>query len=386
MTARSGRPLPSQQRPEPSRRSRANSSGMDCRASRDWRRESIKFTDHRHRRRRFAKIRISEQKDRIAMFNRRFRCALVVSIAVCILPLSLALGQSVTATLSGAVVDEKDAVIAGAKVTIVNVNTGTRRNATTNDEGYFTIPLLPPSAYTVTVEREGFAAVEIKNVVLNVNDQRDLKIQLKVATVGATVDVVDNASSVRTDAAVGTIVDRQFVENLPLNGRSFQSLITLSPGVVLTRATNTEQGQFSVNGQRADANYFTIDGAGANVGVFPTFTPGQSLSGAVPALAVTGGTNNLVSVEALQEFKIQTSTFAPEFGRTPGAQVSIVTRSGTNSFHGALYEYLRNDALDANDWFANANRQGKPPLRQNNFGVAVGGPILLPRFGEGGRQ
>lgn len=104
----------------------------------------------------------------------------------------------------------------------------------------------------------------------------------------------------------------------------------------------------------------------------------------MPALSAAGGTNNLVSVDALQEFKIQTSTYAPEFGRTPGAQVQIVTRSGTNDFRGTLFEYFRNDVLDANDWFANSRGQERPALRQNDFGFVLGGPILLPPFGEGG--
>ncbi|MGH9913930.1 MAG: TonB-dependent receptor domain-containing protein, partial [Pyrinomonadaceae bacterium] len=183
---------------------------------------------------------------------------------------------------------------------------------------------------------------------------------------------------------VATVVDRQFVENLPLNGRSFNALISLTPGVVLTPTSTTEQGQFSVNGQRADANYFTIDGTSANVGINVSGSTGQSANGSIPASGALGGTNNLVSIDALQEFRIQTSTFAPEFGRTPGAQVQIVTRSGTNDFHGNLFDYFRNDLFDANDWFSNANSLAKPTLRQNDYGGVVGGPLYLPRFGEGG--
>src|SRR5260370_6323709 len=106
----------------------------------------------------------------------------------------------------------------------------------------------------------------------------------------------------------------------------------------------------------------------------------------MPAFNVVGGTTSLVSVDALQEFRIQTSTYSAEFGRSPGGQISLVTRSGTNQFHGSLFEYVRNDKFDANNWFNNANRLAKPPLRQNNFGGVIGGPIFLPRFGEGGRQ
>ena len=149
------------------------------------------------------------------------------------------------------------------------------------------------------------------------------------------------------------MVDRQFVSNLPLNGRSFQSLITLTPGVVLTKTIVQDQGQFSVNGQRANSNYFTVDGVSANIGASASTVPGQSGAGALPGLSASGGTNNLVSVDALQEFKVQTSTFAPEFGRSPGAQVSIITRSGTNDFRGSVFNYFRNDMFDANDWFGN---------------------------------
>ncbi len=158
-----------------------------------------------------------------------------------------------------------------------------------------------------------------------------------------------------TSGAVSTVIDRAFVENLPLNGRSFQTLIMLTPGVVVTPTSFNDQGQFSVNGQRADANYFTVDGVSANFGVTGYFPMMQTASGALPALSAAGGTNSLVSVDALQEFRIQTSSFAPEFGRTPGGQISIVTRSGTNAFHGSLFEYFRHDALDAEDWFVNAN-------------------------------
>lgn len=291
--------------------------------------------------------------------------------------------QSATATLSGTVEDEKGAVVPGAAVTLTNSATGLRRETTTNDQGSFVVPLLPPSTYKVRVERTGFALVEIPSVELNVGDEKALQVQLRAGGVSETV-LVEDSSTIKTDGAVGTVVDRQFVENLPLNGRSFQALITLSPGIVLTKATGDSPGQFSANGQRANSNYFTVDGVSANIGVSPGQTAGQSTGGTVPGFATTGGTNNLVSVDALQEFKILTSSFAPEFGRTPGAQISIVTRGGTNEYHGTVFEYFRNDALDANDWFNNANRLPKPPLRQNDFGGVISGPLYLPRFGEGG--
>jgi hypothetical protein len=143
---------------------------------------------------------------------------------------------------------------------------------------------------------------------------------------------------------------------------------------VVTATAFGDQGQFRVNGQRTDANYFTVDGVSANFGVAGYQPLVQAAGGALPSLSALGGTNSLVSVDAMQEFRIQTSSFAPEFVRTPGAQVSIVTRSGTNAFHGTLFEYFRNNDLDARDWFVNYNGLVKPAERQNDFGGVLGGP------------
>jgi hypothetical protein len=184
-----------------------------------------------------------------------------------------------------------------------------------------------------------------------------------------------------TDATVSTLINSRFVENIPLNGRSFSSLIDLSPGVVLVPSNFQEQGQFSINGQRPDANYFTVDGVSANLGNSGGGSNyGQSGAGLLPATSAFGGMSNLVSLDALQEFRIQTSTFAPEYGRTPGAQISVVTKSGTNAFHGTAFEYFRNDVLDANDWFADNKDLKKAALRQNDFGGVLGGPMVKDRL------
>src|SRR5207302_2869172 len=127
------------------------------------------------------------------------------------------------------------------------------------------------------------------------------------------------------------------------------TLIQLTPGVVLTPTNPSASGQVSINGQRASSNYWMVDGVSANFGMGSLATTGNGPGGSAAAFTAQGGTNGLVSVDALQEFRIQTSTYAPEFGRTPGGQISILTRSGTNKFHGSLFDYLRNDALDAND-------------------------------------
>ena len=189
--------------------------------------------------------------------------------------------------------------------------------------------------------------------------------------------VTAGISSLQTESGtVGTEVDREFVENLPLNGRTFQSLIALVPGVVATGGF----GQFSVNGQRDSSNYVTVDGVSGNVGG-GSVSGGTPIvpSGEIPAFNIFGGTNNLISVDAMQEFKLQTSTYSAEFGRAAGGQLQIVTRSGSNALHGDAFDYFRNDALDANDWFSNVNGLPKATMRQHDFGGDFGGPIFKNR-------
>ena len=291
----------------------------------------------------------------------------------------LARAQSGSAGLSVTVLDERAAAIPGVSITLLNLDTALERHATTDESGTCVVPLLPPGSYNLTAQHDGFATVEVRRVVLNTGDQRAFRISLRVGEIGAAVTVVEEPSSIQESAAMGTVINRNFVANLPLNGRSFQTLFELTPGVVLTRATFNEQGQFSVNGQRANANYFMIDGVGANVGVSAGSAPGQSAAGSLPALTALGSTNNLVSIDALSEFKILTSAYAPEYGRTPGGQVSIITRSGGNKLTGSLFNYFRNDALDASDWFVNSKALRPPEIRQNDFGGVLGGPIAEDR-------
>jgi hypothetical protein len=303
-------------------------------------------------------------------------------LAALSLLVSAARAQSPAATLGGTVLDENGAVVPAVEITVLNLSTAVQRHAATGGEGAFVVPLLPPGRYTLTAQRDGFATLEVRNITLNVGDRQALRIRLRVGEVGESVTVVDALSSGverSASSSVSTVVNRQFVENLPLNGRSFQSLFELAPGSVLTRTSFNEQGQFSVNGQRANANYFTVDGVSANVGVSAGASPGQAASGGLPALTVLGGANNLVSLDALEEFRLMTSSYAPEFGRTPGAQVAIATRSGTNELHGSAFEYFRGGALDANDWFANSRGLARPAIRQHDFGATLGGPVVRNR-------
>jgi hypothetical protein len=301
---------------------------------------------------------------------------LLILLLVTIGPVALA--QSGTATLTGIVTDESGAFVAGAKVVVTDVGKALRREVTTNGDGMFILPQLAPSRYRIRVEQHGFAAAELPEIVLNVGEQGTLRIQLKVAQLGAVMTITD-ASAIAESPAMATVVDRQFVENQPLNGRSFQTLVELSPGVVMTPSDLYTPGQFSVNGQRAGSNYFTVDGVSANFGAAASAVPFETAGGGVPAYSSQGGTASLASIDAVQEFSIQTSTYAPEFGRQPGAQVQLVTRSGTNDFHGSLFNYLRNDKFDANNFFANADGLARPPIRQNDFGGVLGGPVRLPK-------
>jgi hypothetical protein len=297
----------------------------------------------------------------------------------------ICLGQTESATLSGRVTDPSGSAVVGAEVVLTNTETNVDSRTKTNGAGLYVFTGVHPGKYRVAAGAAGFKVLIKEGLVLHVQDELAENFALTLGTVSETVTVTADATRVNTtDASVSTVVDRNFAENLPMNGRSFQTLIQLTPGVVLTAsrpsATNGEDtGQFSVNGQRAASNYWMVDGVSANIGISGPSGgtgAGNGIGGAVGSFSTLGGTNSLVSVDALQEFRIQTSTYAPEFGRTPGAQISIVTRSGTNQWHGSAFDYFRNDVLDANDWFANANKLPKPEECQNDFGGAFSGPIL----------
>jgi hypothetical protein len=282
-----------------------------------------------------------------------------------------------SATLAGTVVDENDAVVSDASVLVKDLGAQLKREVKTNPIGLFKVTELPPGSYIVAVQHQGFATAEIKGLALKVNDQVALKIRLKVGQVGETITIDPDSSIVQRSPSVATSLNRQMIENLPLNGRSLQPVITLTPGVTITRPTFAEQGQFSVNGQRASANYFIVDGVSANIGVAAGADGlGQSGAGSLPGLTALGTTHSLFAIDAIQEFKILTSTYAPEFGRAPGAQVLVQTRAGGNQFRGSLFEYFRSGALSANDWFANRDGLQKPQTSNHNFGGAIGGPII----------
>ena len=295
-------------------------------------------------------------------------------IAILLLSKGFVFAQTEGARISGRVTDESGAVIAGSECTITNLETNASSSTTTNVDGIYVIPGLHPATYRLTIEKDGFRTVVQSGLQLYAQDAVNENFTLAIGPASESVTVLSDTSWLQTDsAAVSTVVDQQFVENMPLNGRSFQSLIALAPGVVFT-SQQLGDGQFSTNGQRSNANYFMVDGVSANFGVrFAGL--GQTIGGAIPAFTAQGGTNGLVSVDAMQEFRIQTSSYPVEYGRTPGAQISIVTKSGTNQFHGTVFDYLRNEIFDARNYF-DAPPLPKPPVRQNDFGGTLGGPVL----------
>jgi hypothetical protein len=305
---------------------------------------------------------------------------LAILMCCLLLLLATAYGQSPNATISGLVTDSSGAVIIGADVLLQNDATDIQYSAKTGKDGIYLLSDLPPGTYRLQVSKPGFKTIIKPDIILTVQGALGINFALPIGAVAEVVTVAGGAPLIDTQsAAVSTVVDRHFADNLPMNGRSFQTLIYLTPGVVITPSNELDGGQFSVNGERPSSNYWMVDGVSANIGAGAAYGPGNGFGGALGSFSALGGTNSLVSVDAMQEFRIQTSTYAPEFGRTPGAQISIVTRSGGNQFHGTLFDYFRNDRLDANDWFADEDGLAKPAERQNDFGGTFSGPILKHR-------
>ena len=302
--------------------------------------------------------------------------------------------QVSTAQLGGSVADPQSKVIPNAAVRIVNVSQGTSAETKTNRAGQFTFAALLPGTYKLFVQADGFETLAAENITLNVGDNRQMVLQLAVGSSSQSITVDGSGPKINTtDGSVSTVIDRQFVANLPLNGRSFQDLISLTPGVVTQSPQSSSQniigysGDFSVNGQRTESNYYTVDGVSGNIGAGNgNGGPQAGMSGSLPASTALGTTQNLISVDALQEFRVQSSSYSAEYGRTPGGQFSLVTRSGTNAVHGSAFDYLRNNFFDANDWFNDHYGDPISPLRQNDFGGTLGGPFRIPRFYNGSNR
>ena len=281
------------------------------------------------------------------------------------------------ATLTVTVVDPSVAVVPGAKVTLTDLQKGTVSKGETNENGFVAFNLLPPGEYSLDVEGAGFEKFHVAHLMLQVRDRQTLQAALKLmAAPGTTVVVTSAAQAVSNDVAQGISLDQQYLQNLPSNGRNAESLIAMAPGIT-TAAGGKGDGGFNANGLRSNTNYYTMDGVSVNTstGGGPGGGPGGPGGGGGPAPGA-GSSTEMISIDALQEMKVQTSSVAPEFGRSPGAQVVMTSRGGGNNFHGLLYYYKRSDAFDANDWFANSGGYPKGRERQDRPGGVFGGPIV----------
>jgi Carboxypeptidase regulatory-like domain/TonB-dependent Receptor Plug Domain len=293
--------------------------------------------------------------------------------------------QVVGATLSGTVTDQSGAVIPNAQVSIKNVATGVTRDLTTDAAGFYTAPNLLPGAYEVTASAPGFATEVRTGITLTVGAQQLLNLIMQVGRVTEKVQVAGEAPAVQlASSAISAVVNSTTVRELPLNGRSWTDLATLQPGVsaIQTQAAfnaGSDRGvrgfgaQMSISGARPQQNNYRLDGVSLND--YANGGPGSVLGGDL-------------GVDAIEEFSVLTSNYSAEYGKTSGGVVNAITRSGTNQFHGNVYEFLRNSALDARNFFD----QGTiPPFKRNQFGASAGGPIRKDRtfiFGdyEGIRQ
>jgi Carboxypeptidase regulatory-like domain/TonB-dependent Receptor Plug Domain/TonB dependent receptor len=313
---------------------------------------------------------------------------MLVLCAVTSIPVFAQMG---TATLSGVISDPKGGVVPDVEVTATRIETDTVVATKTNSAGIYFFTGLLSGHYHLMIRKPGFKEIAIKEFELHVQDKLEQNFSLELGSVSETVTVTAETSIINTtDASVSTVVDRTYVENMPLNGRSFQDLILLTPGVVTnspqSQGANGSNGEFSVNGQRTESNYYSVDGVSANVGVSAAalpVAPTPGVSGSLAASTALGTTQSLVSVDALEEFRVQSSTYSAEYGRNPGGQFSFVTRSGSNDWHGTAFDYLRNNIFDANDWFNNYLGVPEPPLRQNDFGGTLGGPVEIPKLYNG---
>ncbi|MGH9656965.1 MAG: carboxypeptidase regulatory-like domain-containing protein, partial [Bryobacteraceae bacterium] len=281
--------------------------------------------------------------------------------------------QAPTGELTGAIRDSTGAVVPNAQISATNEDTGLTRKVRSNELGYYTVPLLPPGLYRMTVQKEGFRSLERKGLRLHVNDKVTLDYSLEVGSLAETLSVTAEAPLLQTEqASQGAVIDNTKIVNLPLNGRNPFSLAALAPGVqpgggfftarVFQEQVN--QGNFVANGGASFQNDILLDGTSNSV-------PGHG------QLAMTP------SVDAIEEFKVLTSNYSAEYGRSGGGIINIVTRSGGNQLRGSAYEFLRNKVLDAGNFFNNRAGIPRQPFVYNQYGLTVGGPVWLPKLYNG---
>ena len=300
----------------------------------------------------------------------RTRFLKFITLLLTLLPLvgGLSVAQEIFATLAGSVTDSSGAIVPNATVTVHNNETNTDvRTLTTDGSGNFTVTNLAAGNYTVIVKSPGFSTYTANNVILNVAQKRPLEVQLQPGLVTENITVSETSTPVQTTSAAQaeTITGTQ-IRELQLNNRNFEQLVTLQPGVIsgLPDVVNfgiSNTSTVVVNGARSSANNWTVDGADVND------------SGSNTTLL------NVPSVDAIQEFTLQRSTYDAQYGRSGGGQVVVATKSGTSVYHGDLYEFVRNDFFNANDFFANSVGSPRAPERYNDYGFTLGGPLFIPK-------
>jgi len=269
------------------------------------------------------------------------------------------LAQTSTSSITGRLVDSKDAILPGATVTVTNEATGLSQTQTTTDSGVYAFASLPVGTYTVTVEQQGFKKFQKTGNELEVGTPLTVDVAMEVGQVTETVTVQGGAEQLQTaNASIGNVVERTAIELLPLNGRNPLTLLLLEPGVVQRSAGGAGSG-VHVNGARDRAYNVTIDGIEANESSVPN--PVSNLY--------------RINPDNVQEFKVTTNNATAEEGRNSGASISIATRSGTSEYHGTGFFFLRNEALNSNEYFANAQNTPKPLIRMGQYGLEMGGPI-----------
>jgi len=293
----------------------------------------------------------------------------VLFLVAAVLAVEISIATSVFAqvesgTINGTVVDSSGAVLPGARVTITNAATNQARTTVTNTSGQYSVPFLAPGTYKVEASKDGFANVVRSGLALQVDQTLGINLTLKPGSVQETVEVTGQEPPLQTETAtLGNVVDSQQVQTLPLNGRNFMDLASLTAGTTPAEpgSRNQAEGGFSSNGNRSYDNNIMLDGVDNN-----------SLS---PDLR--NGTDFMVQPppDAIQEFKVETNGYGPEFGRGGGAAVNIAIKSGGNAFHGDAWEYLRNEKFDARNFFDTTDPK-KPSYKQNQFGFTFGGPIV----------
>ncbi len=274
--------------------------------------------------------------------------------------------QTDTGAIAGIVQDKSNARLPGATVEVTNVATNVTQNYVTNADGIYQALQLIPGTYEVTVRHSGFATQVRQGIVVNVQSRVQVDFSMGVSSVQQQVVVKEVAAQLQTQSAeVNNVLSTKTLNDLPLNGRDYDQLALLQPGVYhnpSSEVANPAEGRFSSNGNLELQNYFSLDGVDNNTG--SENLQEQSAQGVIPP------------PDALQEFALQTRTYSAEFGTSAGAVVNVSTKSGTNSFHGDLWDYVENSAFNANTWFNNYGGLPKGHFDQNQFGATIGGPIV----------